>query len=70
MEKALLDAMISAAIESSVIRIPKTTIVAYKDFTGSTKQLRFSARVDEPVSKHVSYQYAVREKFLILIEIN
>ncbi|EZA49996.1 Apolipophorins [Ooceraea biroi] len=56
LENALLDTMVSGAIDSSVIRIPKTTIAAYKDFTGNLKQLKFSARLDEPVSKHTSFE--------------
>lgn len=57
LEKTLLDTMVSGAIDSSVIRIPKTTIVAYKNFTGNLKQLKFGAKMDEPVSKHVGIKY-------------
>lgn len=55
MEEALLDTVISGAIDSPVMKIPKTTIVAKKDFTGDRKQLKFNASMEEPVSEYVSF---------------
>ncbi|XP_070169221.1 uncharacterized protein Apoltp isoform X2 [Polyergus mexicanus] len=57
-EKALLDMMIYGAIDSPVMKIPKTTIAAKKDFTGNRKQLKFNARMEEPVSKYMSFESA------------
>ncbi|XP_012534919.2 uncharacterized protein LOC105835859 [Monomorium pharaonis] len=58
LEQALLDGMISVAIDSPFMKIPKTTIGAKKDFTGDRKQVNFNARMEEPVSKHVSFESA------------
>ncbi|XP_032670099.1 uncharacterized protein LOC116843644 isoform X1 [Odontomachus brunneus] len=57
-EKALLDTLISCAIDSPMMKIPKTTIVAKKDFTGDRKQLKFNANIEEPVSKYTSFECA------------
>lgn len=54
-EEALLDILISGAIDSHVMKIPKTTIVTKKDFSGDKKQLKFNASMEEPVSEHVGF---------------
>ncbi|XP_029160980.1 apolipophorins isoform X2 [Nylanderia fulva] len=56
MEKALLDMMITGAIDSPILKIPITTIAAKKDFTGSRKQIKFNAGIKEPVSKYTSFE--------------
>nr|XP_012235380.1 PREDICTED: uncharacterized protein LOC105679739 [Linepithema humile] len=58
LENALLDMMISGAINASVIKIPKSTITVKKDFTGNKKQFKFSAGMEEPVSKYTSLESA------------
>ncbi|XP_025989321.2 uncharacterized protein LOC105195312 [Solenopsis invicta] len=55
-EQALFDGMISMAIDSPVIKIPKTMIAAKKDFTGDRKQINFNAKMEKPVSKHISFE--------------
>ncbi|XP_014467442.1 PREDICTED: uncharacterized protein LOC106740686 [Dinoponera quadriceps] len=56
MEEALLDALISGAIDSHVMKIPKTTIVAKKNFTGDRKQFKFNASMEEPVSEYTAFE--------------
>jgi len=53
----LLDVMLSGAIDSPIMKIPKTTIAVKKDFTEDRKQVKLNARMEEPVSKHVTYRY-------------
>ncbi|EFN78662.1 Apolipophorins [Harpegnathos saltator] len=56
--EALLDIVISGAIDSPMIKIPKTTIVAKKNFAGDRKELKFNASMEEPVSKYTSFECA------------
>ncbi|XP_024879673.1 uncharacterized protein LOC112459670 [Temnothorax curvispinosus] len=58
LEHALLDMMLSGAIDSPVIKIPQTSIAVKKDFTGDRKKVKFNARMEEPVSKHISFESA------------
>lgn len=46
--------MASGAIDSPILKIPKTEIAIKKDFTRNNKEFKFSARMAEPVSKYVS----------------
>lgn len=45
--------MVSGNIDSSVIKIPQTTITVKKDFTGDRKEVKFNASMEKPVLKHV-----------------
>lgn len=56
LEQALLDMMVSGAIDSPVMKIPKTTVAATKNFTGEIKQVKFNARIEEPISKNISFE--------------
>ena len=53
----MFDGMVSVAIDSPIIKIPKTTIAAKKDFSGDRKQINFNAKIEKPVSKQVNCQY-------------
>jgi len=57
LEQALLDVMVSGLIDSPIIKIPKITIVAKKDFAGKRKQIQLNAKMEHPVSKQVKYRY-------------
>lgn len=62
--------MVSGEIDSPIIKIPKTTIAAKKDFTGNRKQLKFSARMEEPVSKYVSINtFVIRLSYKLIINL-
>ncbi|XP_025074116.1 uncharacterized protein LOC105427375 [Pogonomyrmex barbatus] len=58
LEKTLTDIMVSGAIDSPIIKIPQAMIAAKKDFTGSKKQIMFKAKMEEPVSKYMSFESA------------
>ncbi|EGI63145.1 Apolipophorin [Acromyrmex echinatior] len=58
LEQALLDVMVSGLIDSPIIKIPKITIVAKKDFAGKRKQVQFNAKMEHPISKQISFESA------------
>lgn len=58
LEKALLDTFISAKIDSPIMKIPQTTIIAIKNFTEDTKKLKFNAKMEAPASKYIFFECA------------